>query len=141
MMFPTYPRLYFHWKNPQKAHGFGCKQGIARLYNAFLEGFVEGTTPYTFPRETRGKAMLSTLDVSKNDRGSYSLKAPPSREGELAEEIRRNDSLQPVTFRGPAHSARSVRGGRIHLPHRQHSHREGQGRSESANGDQTDRPR
>ena len=100
MMFPTYPRLYFHWKNPQKAHGCGSKQGIARLYNAFLEGFVEGTTPYTFPRETRGKAMLSTLDVSKDDRGSYSLKAPPGREGELAEEIRRSDTYNLSPYAG-----------------------------------------
>jgi hypothetical protein len=41
--------------------------------------------------------MLSCLDVLKNDRGTYSLKAPPGREGELAEEIRRSDfySLSP----------------------------------------------
>ncbi len=44
--------------------------------------------------------MLSTLDVSKNDRGSYSLKAPPSREGELAEEIRRNDRFNLSPFAG-----------------------------------------
>jgi hypothetical protein len=35
--------------------------------------------------------MFSTLDVSQNDCGSYSLKAPPGRERELAEEIRRSD--------------------------------------------------
>jgi hypothetical protein len=35
--------------------------------------------------------MLSCLDVLKNDRGGYSLKAPPGRERELAEEIRRSD--------------------------------------------------
>ena len=44
--------------------------------------------------------MLSTLDVSKNDRGSYSLKAPPSREGELAEEIRSNEFRNLSPFAG-----------------------------------------
>jgi hypothetical protein len=34
--------------------------------------------------------MLTCLDVFKNDRGSFSLKAPPGREGELAEEIRKS---------------------------------------------------
>jgi hypothetical protein len=43
--------------------------------------------------------MLTCLDVSKNDRGSFSLKAPPGREGELAEEIRRSEfyNLSPYT--------------------------------------------
>ncbi|MFZ1937121.1 MAG: recombinase family protein [Thermoguttaceae bacterium] len=44
--------------------------------------------------------MLSCLDVLKNDRGGYSLKAPPGRERELAEEIRSNEFRNLSPFAG-----------------------------------------
>jgi hypothetical protein len=44
--------------------------------------------------------MLTCLDVFKNDRGSLSLKAPPGREGELAEEIRRSDFYNLSPYAG-----------------------------------------